>query len=1323
MKKAKRSLRIFLAGLTLATSAFVFATAATAAHYLIDDTSFTTLNSNDSSMVQSGWNFDNQGGFPKLTDAGPYELNDVSSSFGTRLIRTVTAQSTGTMTLESKFTISAGNDGFYYELQSTSGATAYKLITDNGYFNVVQNGTLTQLSLAATKATYSVRVILNLDTHTSQTVINSVSYGTHNFASTTTDIKKLILGTTATDVIYVVPSYVTLTSDYSINERFTQTSTGSMPLDWTSAVTGSATANVDTNEMKLALTGTGTAAVQKTFAAVSGNVCYESLFLLPTQADGAVFKLMSGTTVAVSLKTLNNQFYANTTMLRNYYLANMWYKLRIEANTATDTAVIKIDGKVIGTVPFETAVTSLDSVKVELAGTAAATLKFDEVEVSVLPNDADYVTEPVVPTKTTSDKIGINVCSLWRNGEHWGWDNITAFDEVRSVLGAYDDFTPEVADWEIKFMSEHGIDYGSYCWYSTQSNAPIKSTRLSGALERGFMNAKYSNYMKFSLLWEAQNASHPASSAAFRAYFVPYWVENFFTDSRYMVLDNKPVITVFGYNQLITDFGSAANVAAELNYVRTVCQGLGFDGAIFLACCSSSTTAELQKVKDCGFDGVQAYNWGKTGNDPAYTQTAINAQYNANILHVVPTVSTGFNNVGWGGARSANMTMSDFSSMLTWIRDTALPRVGTSDWKSKLLMISTWNEYGEGTYVMPSGLNGFGYLDAIRTAFTANPAHTDSVPTTTQKARLGYMFPQDRALIRPLKVNTLLTYPQDVLQSWDFVSNRTVATGWTYGNQAAPTVVADSGSLSATASNYDPIIQIKNDLNLDISKIHYVKVRASGVVGNNIQVFFTTTTDTTLSESKSISIPVTSLGIKDYYLPIYTNSAWSGTLKTLRIDPISTSGGTFKVESVSLMYDASNNFQTWNFVNTSGAISTEWNYSNMGTPAVAGGAITSTPTNTDPLISINSDINLNISNVTYIKVKASGPVGNTLQVFFSTVADPTITEAKSISTSITSTTLTDYYLPISTKAGWTGTLKRLRIDPINSQNAFKIDSVTLLYTATPMTLNVNQTAVPLLNNPISLNSHYLIPMAPDTGVFNYFNSYFEWNKASGNLTMYGNNHTIAFTMGSSNASVDGVTTALGCTPYLLDGIPMVPVDAITTAFGYTISYGTGTIDVTTPFSAFYDVFRNNANNIWEFNVPNYPEGWTFYQMASDFSQTGAIGGSATITGGGTYDPIMFSPTLNITGGTYSKVKVGMKHALTTATSGTAKIFYITSTSTSYSADKCITGTPTVTPQSSGTNYIEYTFDISAITGTITQIRFDPFDAQGSFYVDYVRFQQ
>ena len=34
-------------------------------------------------------------------------------------------------------------------------------------------------------------------------------------------------------------------------------------------------------------------------------------------------------------------------------------------------------------------------------------------------------------------------------------------------------------------------------------------------------------------------------------------------------------------------------------------------------------------------------------------------------------------------------------------------------------MISTWNEYGEGTYIMPSkGNGGFGYLDALREVYT-----------------------------------------------------------------------------------------------------------------------------------------------------------------------------------------------------------------------------------------------------------------------------------------------------------------------------------------------------------------------------------------------------------------------------------------------------------------------------------------------------------------------------------------------------------------------------------------------------------------------------
>ena len=83
--------------------------------------------------------------------------------------------------------------------------------------------------------------------------------------------------------------------------------------------------------------------------------------------------------------------------------------------------------------------------------------------------------------------------------------------------------------------------------------------------------------------------------------------------------------------------------------------------------------------------------------------------------------------------------------VLTWIRDSALDKydiTGNGDeWKKKFVMLSTWNEYGEGTYMMPAGLNGFGYLDTVRKVFTKEPNHTDERPDTLQMSRLGHMYP------------------------------------------------------------------------------------------------------------------------------------------------------------------------------------------------------------------------------------------------------------------------------------------------------------------------------------------------------------------------------------------------------------------------------------------------------------------------------------------------------------------------------------------------------------------------------------------------------
>ena len=1157
--------------------------AAGAAYYLIDESSFTTRTTYDES-IQSGWIYNNQGGLPKTADDPPYSLNDVSTSYGTSLIRDINAQTGGTLILETAIRTEGGTDGAYVALFNSSDEAVYKLYTDNGKFNVTGlGGTPIATSVSVAEGTkYFIRVEIDLDALTAKTIINRANCGTYDLSASFSEITAFAFGTTDEDKIILNPYFVTLAANYLYNQRFDTVVDGSsmVPDGFIKNVTGVSSVYIDPQkELHIYNPGAETCEVRSTFPATSGKILYESLLFFEGKRDNISFSLMDGTTPIVTFVTEGNAIKSGNTVLLENYLAQLWYKLRVEADTVSQTAVIKFNGKVVGTIPFASAAATLDGFQFAVNTTNGVAIHADNIYISVIPQVTDYVPAPVKPQKTSDVVIGINVCSLWRNGEHWGWDNITPFNEVKSVLGYYDDGLPEVADWEIKFMTEHGIDFQLYCWYSTESNAPIKTTRNSGALVDGFMNAQYSDQMKFALLWEAANASHPANSAAFRNYFVPYWTEYFFKDDRYMTIDNKLVIAVFGYNQLIADFGSAANVSTELDYVRSVAQGLGFDGAIFLACNSSSDTNTLQTIANCGFDGVYAYNWGKNGNELNVNINNINAQYNKNIIHVVPTISTGFNNVGWNGVRSPNMSVADFTSASEWVRDTALPRYTTNDWKKKMMVYSTWNEYGEGTYIMPSGLNGFGYLDAIRNTFTNGGAHTDVTPTAAQKSRLTHLFPQYRAIIRPLQ--TVDTAPPigEVKQSWNYANGNT-----------PNTTMFSFGNCTATASN--------------------------GIVG------------------------------------------------------------------------------------------------------IA-------PTNTDPLIQMRSNVNVDISDVYYIKVRMQAPAGQTMQVFFTTTADTSWTEKKSIKLVLDSSEMKDYYLPIYTKvdAGWNGTLARLRLDPVATKTNCSIESIALVKTKEKIFVTFNDEPATFTFDPVAAGTDdYLIPFETDHAIALLFNVYHRWNKDTQTLSIYGNGKKIVYHMGDSFATVDGVQVALGFATDTIDGIPMIPLkktaELLGTGYSYTFNSTTKTANVETPQKTWFDIIHSRVMYQWEFNIPRDLEGWSYGSLTPLYDETGAIGGRPIQRENGSYDPV-FSRAESFSAADYTKIKVSMKHEITTAESGLAKIYFYTDTTP-------ISESTTVKvpiEKSSNGQYVEYTFDMSQNqywNGTVKQIRFDPYDAGGDFYIDYIR---
>ena len=93
---------------------------------------------------------------------------------------------------------------------------------------------------------------------------------------------------------------------------------------------------------------------------------------------------------------------------------------------------------------------------------------------------------------------------------------------------------------------------------------------------------------------------------------VTYWLEQYFKDPRYLVVDNKPVVSIYNFSKIVSFFGSVDGVRAELDYLRQACQKEGFDGCIILLSNNTSDPAQLQQFKDAGFDCIYSYSWGNS---------------------------------------------------------------------------------------------------------------------------------------------------------------------------------------------------------------------------------------------------------------------------------------------------------------------------------------------------------------------------------------------------------------------------------------------------------------------------------------------------------------------------------------------------------------------------------------------------------------------------------------------------------------------------------------------------------------------------------------
>lgn len=863
------------------------------AYYLADDEPL--YGRTWSPAPASTWWYDGRGAKELERNYAPYSISNVNGEAPTGMVRELRKTNEGVISVCVSVNIKSGFDGMFIRLYDLDKNDACMMYTKDGCYYALGRKQKEVLLKKETNPTgmHYFKIVLDFDA-------KKVSYYIDNeFAAdvilTAKYIKFYKIGTFAGNIIDLQMGETKIHANYVINEKFSLTPAESVPYGWTDDCEEDASVQTEGGNLVLKSENKCEASVTKIFKPQSGNVCFESFFFMPEIEDGAKVTLCCGKKNVLEFYTEDGNFYANGTPLR-YARNEMWYRLRFELDTDKKHALIKVNGKNIETVKFASRVDFIDNVKYSLCA-ENATLMVDYVKLFHIIDYVDYCPMPKVPKDKEKFNIGMNMCSLWHTGSHIGWDVISPYPEIKPVIGYYDEGLPEVADWEIKFMIEAGIDFQLYCWYSSQRNAPIKTTVLSEAIHDGYFNCRYSDMTRFALLWEAANAAHPESSEAFRRYYVPYWIEQFFSDKRYMTIDNKAVMAVFGTWQIIKDFGSPEAVKAEFDYLREEVKKLGYDDLIIMSCGGPSN-----EVKACGFDAAYAYGWGKQGYDPEFTENMIKTQQSLDLVHVVPTASTGFNNVAWAETRSPNMTAEDFKALHLKFRDEMLPSFKDKpEWTHKFVMCSNWNEFGEGTYIMPcEKLNGFGYLNALREVYTSEKGDIlNQVPNANQLSRLSYLYPQERKMIRTQGYHTEPD-PDTVLQSINFGKSDALSGEWY--NNGCDAVLTPEGTLKGKTYGADDQIFAVGDVNINAGKATHLKVRAKVSKATSIEIFYLTESGNTWIQTQGFTVglkPEKTEAIIKLDKKPYINE----TITALRVDPATAPDVEFEIFGIDFMMD------------------------------------------------------------------------------------------------------------------------------------------------------------------------------------------------------------------------------------------------------------------------------------------------------------------------------------------------------------------------------------------------------------------------------------
>jgi hypothetical protein len=330
---------------------------------------------------------------------------------------------------------------------------------------------------------------------------------------------------------------------------------------------------------------------------------------LSKEQDPSYWFVIAGDHIQFAVRTENNEWYSPGTVAISFVSLNtsVWYhmmgtydgskvRLYLDGNLMAEGSQT-ISGKIFnGALPLSFGKGGYSTIDYFAGAIDEAEIWNRPLSQSEITNEYKRLASSYVlaPAPAASDyMVGAFYMPAWRMGTHSGWTKIAPFPDRTPLLGYFDEGSPEVADWEIKWALENGISFFVYDWfrcpdYMACKAGPItdQSVFVGHALNDGLLKSRYLSQFKFAVMY---TTNYPWVRGTYSLddlenNLMPYLVNKYFKNPSYLKIGNKPVLFIYTWQDLKQELGGTdENLMLGLQKMRQASVNAGFSGLMILA--------------------------------------------------------------------------------------------------------------------------------------------------------------------------------------------------------------------------------------------------------------------------------------------------------------------------------------------------------------------------------------------------------------------------------------------------------------------------------------------------------------------------------------------------------------------------------------------------------------------------------------------------------------------------------------------------------------------------------------------------------------------